>query len=129
MSKQRQGAYEFGAYRLEVAERRLLRERKAVPLAPKVFETLLTFVENSGRLITKDELLSRLWPDTFVEEATLAIINLGLGDDEAALKWLCRACEEHAGWMIYLTVDTRLDPLRAQQQFGELLRRVGLRSS
>src|SRR5262249_2371579 len=43
-----------------------------VPLAPKTFDTLLALVENSGRLVEKDELMQRLWPDTFVEEADLA---------------------------------------------------------
>src|SRR6266478_628988 len=40
--------------------------------APKAFETLLLLVENSGHLLTKDELMKRLWPVTFVEEANLA---------------------------------------------------------
>jgi len=50
----------------------LLRDGQAVPLPPKVFETLVALVENSGRLPAKEELITRLWPDTFVEEATLA---------------------------------------------------------
>lgn len=65
-------SYEFDSFRLDVAERRLLRDGSPVPLAPKVFDTLLALVENSGRLLHKDELISGLWPDTFVEESTLA---------------------------------------------------------
>jgi DNA-binding winged helix-turn-helix (wHTH) protein/TolB-like protein/Flp pilus assembly protein TadD len=64
--------YEFGAFRLDVRERRLLKSGKAVPLTPKVFDTLLALVENSGRTVEKDELMRRLWPDTFVEESSLA---------------------------------------------------------
>ncbi len=64
--------YEFGPFRLDVTERLLLREGKPVPLTPKAFETLLALVENSGHLLNKEELLKRIWPDTFVEEATLA---------------------------------------------------------
>jgi len=64
--------YEFGAFRLDVAERMLLCDGQRVSLSPKVFDTLLLLVENSGRLVTKGELMSRLWPDSFVEEVTLA---------------------------------------------------------
>jgi len=64
--------YEFGPFRLDPAERQLLRNNQAIPLAPKAFDTLLLLVENSGHLLTKDELMKRLWPETFVEEANLA---------------------------------------------------------
>ena len=72
MPETSQTAYEFGPFRCLPSERRLLREGQPVRLAPKVFDTLLYLVENPGRLIEKDEFLSRLWPDTFVEEVTLA---------------------------------------------------------
>ena len=65
-------SYEFGPFHLNASERLLLRDGQPVPLPPKVFETLLTLIENSGRLLEKDALMTRLWPDTFVEEATLA---------------------------------------------------------
>jgi DNA-binding winged helix-turn-helix (wHTH) protein len=42
--------YEFGAFRLDPAERLLLRDNQPVPLAPKAFDTLVLLVENSGRL-------------------------------------------------------------------------------
>lgn len=64
--------YEFGTFRLDPAERLLLRDNHPVPLAPKAFETLVLLVQNSGRLLTKDELMKRLWPGTFVEEVNLA---------------------------------------------------------
>src|SRR2546430_4032637 len=48
---------------------RLLRDALPVPLKPKVFETLLVLVENGAHVMTKDELMARLWPDSFVEEA------------------------------------------------------------
>src|SRR2546429_8089926 len=64
--------YEFGPFRLDPAERLLLRNGQTVPLAPKAFDTLLLLVDNSGHLLTKDELMKRLWPETFVEEVNLA---------------------------------------------------------
>ena len=64
--------YEFGPFRLDPGERLLLREGQHVPLTPKAFETLLILVENCGHVINKDELLKKVWPDTFVEEVNLA---------------------------------------------------------
>jgi Tol biopolymer transport system component/DNA-binding winged helix-turn-helix (wHTH) protein len=49
----------------------LMRDGRMTPLPPKVFDTLLVLVENSGRVVSKDELMQSLWPDTFVEESNL----------------------------------------------------------
>jgi len=64
--------YQFDDFCLDAGERRLLRRGQSVPLTPKAFETLLYLVCRSGRIVEKDELLRAVWPDTFVEEATLA---------------------------------------------------------
>lgn len=72
MTRRHKHSYEFGPFRLDAAERRFSRDGNAVSLAPKVFDTLLMLVENPGRLIEKDELMTKLWPDTFVGEAALA---------------------------------------------------------
>jgi eukaryotic-like serine/threonine-protein kinase len=63
--------YNVGEFTLDTRQRVLLREGRPVPLTPKVFETLLILVEHSGQIVEKDELMRRLWPDTFVEEANL----------------------------------------------------------
>jgi Tol biopolymer transport system component/DNA-binding winged helix-turn-helix (wHTH) protein len=63
--------YEFGEWRLDPAEHLLLRNGSTVPLGPKVFDTLLLLVENPGRLVTKDEFMNRVWPDSFVEDLAL----------------------------------------------------------
>jgi TolB-like protein/DNA-binding winged helix-turn-helix (wHTH) protein/Tfp pilus assembly protein PilF len=65
--------YEFGPFQLIPGERQLLRDNQPVPLTPKSFDLLVLLVENSGHLIEKDELLKRLWPDSFVEEANLSV--------------------------------------------------------
>ena len=64
--------YSFGPFVLNPAERVLLRDGRPVSLPPKAIETLLTLVEKPGHVIEKAELLARVWPNTFVEEATLA---------------------------------------------------------
>ena len=65
--------YEFGPFRLVPEERQLLRDNQPVPLTPKSFDLLVVLVENSGHLIEKGELLKRIWPDSFVEEANLSV--------------------------------------------------------
>jgi DNA-binding winged helix-turn-helix (wHTH) protein len=66
------GGLQFGDFRLDVAERRLLRNGRPVPLAPKAFDVLAALAARPGRLMTKDELLKEVWPDSFVEESNLA---------------------------------------------------------
>ena len=62
----------FDRFRLDRGQRLLLDGDQIVPLAPKVVDTLLVLVDARGRLVTKEELLSAVWPDTFVEEGSLA---------------------------------------------------------
>src|SRR5262245_57600907 len=64
--------YEFGGFRLDTEERILLREGKPLPLTPKDYEILLALVERSGRITEKDELMRKVWPDSFVGEENLA---------------------------------------------------------
>jgi len=64
--------YEFGPYRLNPAQQLLAEGTKRVALTPKAFQILLVLVESQGQIVSKDELFQKVWPDTFVEEATLA---------------------------------------------------------
>lgn len=63
--------YEFGPFQLDVVNSRLLREGEVVALKPKVFDTLLVLVENGGTVMSKEDLMERLWPETIVEENNL----------------------------------------------------------
>jgi DNA-binding winged helix-turn-helix (wHTH) protein/tetratricopeptide (TPR) repeat protein len=72
MNNQPRRIYDFGSFRLDPKERLLLREGEPIPLPPKVFDTLLALVENSGQLIEKDDLLEKVWADAIVEEHGLA---------------------------------------------------------
>ncbi len=71
MSQQPGRLFEFGPFRIDTANRLLLRDGKPIALKPKVVDTLLVLIENRGRVLEKDELIQKLWPDTFVEEANL----------------------------------------------------------
>jgi len=71
MDKPLNQSYEFGPFRLDVANRLLLREGKTVPLKRKAFDVLLLLVTRHGLVIEKEELMLAVWPDTFVEDANL----------------------------------------------------------
>ena len=71
MSKLPKRVYEFGPFRLDAAERLLLRSGEAIALSPKVFDTLVVLVDHAGHIVEKRELIGRLWPDTFVDEGNL----------------------------------------------------------
>ncbi|MDQ3013134.1 MAG: winged helix-turn-helix domain-containing protein, partial [Acidobacteriota bacterium] len=71
MSNSARRLYEFDSFRLDPAERLLVRDGAPVPIAPKAFEMLIVLVSNSGRLLTKDELMRAVWTNTVVEENNL----------------------------------------------------------
>lgn len=63
--------YHFGRFELDAAQRELRADGRPLPLAPKLFDTLLALVAQAGRVVAKEELLRSIWPDTFVEENSL----------------------------------------------------------
>ena len=63
--------YEFGPYRLNPAARVLFRDGEVVPLTPKCLDILAVLLESGRELVTKDELMQAVWPDTVVEEGNL----------------------------------------------------------
>jgi pimeloyl-ACP methyl ester carboxylesterase/DNA-binding winged helix-turn-helix (wHTH) protein len=77
-------AYRFGPFQLDTRERRLWRDGEVIPLRLKVFDTLRVLVENAGRLVTKQELLDTVWPETSVEENNLnhnvSVLRKALGE-------------------------------------------------
>ena len=85
-------AYAFGPFQLVPGERILRRGPQVLPLPPKPFETLLLLLRNSGHLMRKEDLMRALWPDSFVEEASLA----------SAISLLRKALEEAGGPRTYI---------------------------
>ncbi|MFN2530876.1 MAG: winged helix-turn-helix domain-containing protein [Pyrinomonadaceae bacterium] len=84
--------YEFGRFRLDSAERVLLREGELVPLTPKVFDILLALVEKGGQVVEKDDLMKRVWPNTFVEEGNLtqnvSLLRKALGENSSGPQFI-----------------------------------------
>jgi TolB-like protein/Flp pilus assembly protein TadD len=72
MGEQRhQHLYEFGPFRLDTRERVLLRDGRPLQLKPKVYETLLALISQSGHVVDKEDLMRQVWPDVVVEENNL----------------------------------------------------------
>ena len=84
MGTQNGQVYEFGEFRLDATERLFLRNGSVVPLTPKAFDTLVLLVQNSGHVVTRDQLLEQVWCDSFVEENTItqnvAALRKALGE-------------------------------------------------
>src|SRR5262244_1968300 len=64
--------YNFDRFSIDTGERLLLRDGELVALTQKAFDVLITLVERRDRIVTKEELMNRVWPDTIVEESNLS---------------------------------------------------------
>ena len=64
--------YEFGPFRMDPDKQVLLRDGQLIAVTPKTFETLLVLVRRGREVVSKEELLKEVWPDSFVEEANLS---------------------------------------------------------
>jgi TolB-like protein len=80
------GGYRFGPFHIDLEQRLLFRGGEAIPLTPKIFDTLAVLVARPGKIIAKSELLSLVWPDSFVEENNLAqnisVLRRALGAED-----------------------------------------------
>src|SRR5580704_15703737 len=82
----------FGPYRLLAAQRLLLEGDTPVRLGSRAFDTLAALVERAGEIVSKEELIARAWPQTFVEESNLKIqvsaLRRALGDGHAGNRFI-----------------------------------------
>jgi len=92
MNKPNLRFYQFDSFRVDANERQLWQAEKLVPLTPKVFDILLVLLENKGQTIEKDELLKKVWADTYVEEGSLnrniSTLRKALGDNSHEQKFI-----------------------------------------
>ncbi|MCI0389976.1 MAG: winged helix-turn-helix domain-containing protein [Acidobacteria bacterium] len=84
--------YEFGSFRIDEENRLLYHREEVVQLQPKTFDILLALVESQGRVIEKEELMRRVWPDSFVEESNLSqniyVLRKLFGSDAEGQKYI-----------------------------------------
>jgi DNA-binding winged helix-turn-helix (wHTH) protein len=85
MKKRSRLIYEFGPYRLDLGESRLMRRDQEITLRPKLFDLLVILVENHGQMLEKDFLIHSGWPNTEVEDSNLTVsinaLRRALGND------------------------------------------------
>jgi Tol biopolymer transport system component/DNA-binding winged helix-turn-helix (wHTH) protein len=124
--RNRHEIYEFGPFRLEPAERKLLRGSEVVALTPKVFDMLVMLVRNNGHLLDKDELIRSLWPDSFVEEGNLSnnifVLRKALGSDHEYIETVPRRGYRFTGAVLHLPHAAPAQLLEAPQGGPELAR-------
>jgi DNA-binding winged helix-turn-helix (wHTH) protein/TolB-like protein/Tfp pilus assembly protein PilF len=84
--------YQFDQFRLDADKRRLFRAGEPLTLAPKALDILVLLVENSGRVVEKEELMQSVWADSFVEEANLTVhisaLRKALGDSKTQPRYI-----------------------------------------
>src|SRR5215471_19508517 len=92
LSRESAHSYEFDDFTVDLARRRLLRDNRPVHLKPKAFDLLVALVESRGRVVTKEELLERVWPNQFVEEGNLTVhmsaVRKALGDRKGEARFV-----------------------------------------
>ncbi len=92
MSESTKYFYEFGPYRLDVANRLLLRGGEPLPLTPKAVDTLLALIRHGGEILRKDDLMRLVWPDHVVEEGNLTqhiyLLRKTLGQETGGLHYI-----------------------------------------
>jgi DNA-binding winged helix-turn-helix (wHTH) protein/Tol biopolymer transport system component len=122
--------YEFGDFRLEPAERKLLRGEEIVVLTPKAFDTLVLLARNSGHLLEKDELISKLWPDSFVEEGSLSnnifLLRKALGEDPSFIETVPRKGYRFVGAVRQLPPIESSHPQRQTETCPEQANKVSI---
>jgi eukaryotic-like serine/threonine-protein kinase len=80
---------------------------------------------NSGSALEVLAQLTELSKERYVSPYHIALIRAALGETDEAFRWLEKAHDERVEWMIYANVDPRLDPLRGDPRFPDLMRRIG----
>jgi DNA-binding winged helix-turn-helix (wHTH) protein/tetratricopeptide (TPR) repeat protein len=89
---ERPSLFEFGPFRLDVRRRLVWRQEALLEVPPRAVDLLAALVEEAGGVVPKEELLRRVWPDTFVEEANLSvnvsILRKALGDQPDGRPWI-----------------------------------------
>ncbi len=113
--------YEFDAFRLDPTHKVLRKlDGTSVPLTRKVFEVLLVLVERKGELVTKDELMQRVWTDSFVEEAnltqTISVLRKSLGENPGDHRYILT--EPGLGYRFVARVKEISETATTQVKYG-----------
>jgi DNA-binding winged helix-turn-helix (wHTH) protein len=117
-------ALEFGRFRVQLRRRQLLADGVPVELGTRAFDLLLVLLEVDGLLITKQELLGRVWPGLVVSEENLKVqvsaLRKALGADRDVIRTEFGRGYRFTGLLCTNNVtDESLSPMRPKQRRGE----------
>ena len=114
--------YSFGPFHLDLTQQVLQRDGKSLPLKPKVFDVLAVLVQNSGRLICKEELMKQVWTDSFVEEGNLAVcifeIRRALGSRKNGQRYIETVPRRGYRFVARVNEETRLLTVEEPERSG-----------
>ena len=112
MASPDQRSYGFGPFVVDPIKRRLWRDGQLVPITSKTFEVLVALLEGRDHIVSKDDLLTRVWPDTIVNENNLVVPNASfraLVTSPCGLRmarafcsnapWCCPTCRRCTSWV------------------------------
>jgi TolB-like protein len=117
------GRFEEGIADLEfVAE--MLGERNLIPAAYLGFAYARAGRRSDAERVIRE--LQELSARRFVNPDYIAIVYMGLGENDEAIEWLYRATEARTDWPLFFSVDPVLDSLQSDSRYKELLRSIGL---
>jgi len=109
--------YRFGPFRMDLASMQLWKDTALVSLAPKAFDTLRVLIANRDRVVSKDELLSAIWPNTFVSEESvhqnITSLRRALGDEPGSPKYVATVARR--GYRFVGTAEPRFSTGPADQ--------------
>jgi DNA-binding winged helix-turn-helix (wHTH) protein len=116
--------YDFGRFCLNTEGTLLTCDGEALPLAPKVLQTLLVLVQRAGRIVPKDELIAGVWPRTFVEETGLtrniSLLRRALGEEANRQVTQLAAATQHGRPLLWTlgvsTLELTRDATRARRR-------------
>src|ERR1700751_1970295 len=102
----------FGPFQVFPLQRLLVRDSCPVRIGSRAFEILVALTERPGELVTKDELIARVWPNTFVAEVNLAVqiagLRRALGDGAAQSRYVSNTPGRGYRFVAPVTVETEL---------------------
>jgi DNA-binding winged helix-turn-helix (wHTH) protein/tetratricopeptide (TPR) repeat protein len=114
MEKKTGFIYDFDSFRVDPLNRRLVKDGHPVPLTPLAFHTLLFLIENKDRLVSRTELLTAIWPDTFVDDPNLAVmisvVRKALGDSGHAQKYIETVAKSGYRFVAQVHKEIRIEP-------------------
>jgi Tol biopolymer transport system component/DNA-binding winged helix-turn-helix (wHTH) protein len=126
MNRESHPRCEFGPFVLDPSEHLLLRDGQPISLTPKVFDLLCVLIANSGHLVEKDQLLTELWSDSFVEEANLnrsvSVLRKVLGDHPGKQKYIETVPKLGYRFVAPVTMRAREGGPREQDQLPSAVR-------